>query len=324
MNCHHLKGLIFFSLQLIAVTCSSQAIDNTATFRNINSKSYIRLHYDNDFFAATDEYYTQGINLELVLPSLKRFPISKILIHRKYNSLQYGIALVHEGYTPSSIRHEEIILDDRPFAANFCFNTFLISVDSLKHKRMTSAVSIGVIGPLAGGADMQKSIHRWLNNIAPLGWQNQIKNDVVVNYQVCAEELLVSLHHMFSVNTETNIRLGTLSDKAGVGFTAMLGYFDSPFRAVNNKIKKFQLYFYDQPMMSFIGYDATLQGGLFDKNSPYTIADDQISRVTFQNDFGVVIRIKKIYLEYSHAFLSKEFETGTTHSWGGIRIGCAF
>lgn len=319
-----IKSLLPYLFFFITTASSAQAIDNTATFRNINSKSYIRLHYDNDFFAATDEYYTQGINLELVLPSLKKLPISKILIHRKNNSLQYGIALVHEGYTPSSIRHEEIILGDRPFAANFCFNTFLISVDSLKHKRMTSAVSLGVIGPLAGGADMQKSIHRWLNNIAPLGWQNQIKNDVVVNYQVCDEQQLVSFRQIFSVNTETNIRIGTLSDKAGVGFTAMLGYFDSPFLGVNNKIKKFQLYFYDQPMMSLIGYDATLQGGLFDKSSPYTIADDQISRVTFQNDFGVVIRIKKVYLEYSHAFLSKEFETGTTHSWGGIRIGCAF
>ncbi len=317
------KSIIFCFPQLVTSVCFAQAIDNTAIYRSINNKSYTRLHYDNDFFAAKDMYYTQGINLEVVNYGLRKNPLTKILFCSKANILQYGIAIVHEGYTPTSIRHEEIIIGDRPFAADLCLNTFVITTDTLKNRRITSAISTGVIGTLAGGADMQKSIHRWLNNIAPLGWEHQIKNDVVLNYQVCYQQSLIFFRNIFSLNSEVNIRLGTLSDKAGLGFTMMLGYFDSPFQCFD-KTKKFRVYFYEQPLVSLIGYDATLQGGLFNRSSPYVIPGDDITRITFQDNFGIVIKIKKLYLEYSHAFLSEEFYNGGEHSWGGIRIGCAF
>ena len=77
-------------------------------------------------------------------------------------------------------------------------------------------------------------------------------------------------------------------------------------------------------MISVIGYDATLQGGLFNKESPYVIPDSKITRATLQNNFGIVMRIKKLYLEYSQSFLTDEFDSGGNHRWGGIRIGCAF
>ncbi len=159
----HLKLRILISSVFLfhSLLFFAQATDNTAIYRNIKSKSYIRLHYDNDFFASTDQYYTQGINLEVISSKLKFNPLTRILLKTKNSSLQYGLALVHEGYTPSSIRHEEIILNDRPFAAVFCLNTFVISTDTVKHKRITSSITLGIIGPLAGGADMQKSIHRW-------------------------------------------------------------------------------------------------------------------------------------------------------------------
>jgi hypothetical protein len=44
----------------------------------------------------------------------------------------------------------------------------------------------------------------------------------------------------------------------------------SPFSLKKNK-NKFQLFLFFQPEVSLIGYDATLQGGLFEKDSPYTI-----------------------------------------------------
>jgi len=39
-------------------TSIAQNIDNTHGYRHINTDGNSRLRYDNDFFSATDEYYT--------------------------------------------------------------------------------------------------------------------------------------------------------------------------------------------------------------------------------------------------------------------------
>src|SRR4029078_1738772 len=105
----------------------AQAIDNISAFRAIPNDAYWRLHYDNDFFTATDQFYTQGVNLEVVHPGLRKFPFSKFLLRPKNQAIQYGIAMIHDVYSPSSIRHPEIILNDRPYCANWMLTTFAIA-----------------------------------------------------------------------------------------------------------------------------------------------------------------------------------------------------
>ena len=315
--------LSFYCLLLFANSMFAQAIDNTASYRNINNNSYVRLHYDNDFFSATDRYYSQGVNLEIVHPSIQKFPLSKILLHSKNSDVKYGIAMVHDVYTPSSIRHREIFLNDRPYSANWMLNTFCIALDSLGKSRTTSSFSIGVLGTVAGGADMQTSIHRWLDNIEPLGWKHQIRSDVAINYSMQYERLLVSYKKLVAVSTNVNARVGTLNDKVGVGLNVLLGYFENPFGRISGN-PDFRFHFYGQSVVSVIGYDANLQGGMFNRSSPYTISASQLSRVTLQHNYGLVFHIKKLYLEYSRGLLNKEFKTGLPHGWGGIKIGCAF
>ena len=140
----------------------SQTIDNTSTYRSMNSPGYFRFHYENDYFTASDYYYSQGINFELCTPSLKKNPLMVLLPELKNNYNSYGLALEHVVYTPTSIRHTEIIYNDRPFAAYIALKTFLISTDTLNHQRLSSTFSTGVIGKAAFGEGMQKNIHKWL------------------------------------------------------------------------------------------------------------------------------------------------------------------
>jgi len=74
-------------------------------------------------------------------------------------------------------------------------------------------------------------------------------------------------------------------------------------------------------LVNAIGYDATMQGGVFNRSSPYTIAAKDIKRVTLQQNFGVVLNFRKIYLEYFQSLLSPEFSGGKMHRWGGLKIG---
>jgi hypothetical protein len=95
---------------------------------------------------------------------------------------------------------------------------------------------------------------------------------------------------------------------------------NSPFSSTENK-RKFQLYVYAQPLASVVGYDATLQGGVFNKSSPYVILDTNVERFTKQFNYGLVIRINKLYLEYAQNKISREFTTGEAANWGGVKIG---
>jgi len=312
------KLLVVFTLFPFCV--SAQEIDNTLSYKNINCDRYFRLSYENDFFSATDIYYTQGVSLEVVSPSLSTFPLSKLLLHPHYDNTRYGIALEHDGYTPTSIGHDEILYGDRPFAATLSFKSFQLSIDTIKKQRFSTTLTAGIIGPAAGGAEMQTGIHRALNNVIPHGWPNQIHNDVVLNYQVDYEKQLLSLGKIFSLDGDAIARVGTLSDKASVGIILMMGYFDSPFQTNIAKGRNFRLYAYDHFQMNVVGYDATLEGGLFNHSSPYTISAGELNRITFQNRFGFVLQYRRIYLEYFQSYLSREFNTGNYHVWGGVQV----
>lgn len=312
--------LLLSVFSLPSLPSRAQKLDNTVSVRSINNDRYFRIHYDNDYFTATDKYYTQGYNFELVLPALRKNPLVKFLIHFRNSEMKYGLSFEHIGFTPTSIASDTILYKDRPFACNLMIKSFSISTDTLRRMRLASVLSLGMIGPIAFGKGMQTTIHRWVGDETPHGWDNQISNDIVLNYELNHEKELISFRHLFSLASAASLRAGTLNDKLQLGFISTLGKHYSSFSTVNGR-KNLQLYLYGQPLVNFIAYDATLQGGLFNKSSPYTIAPSEINRMTLQGNFGAVFTFRKIYLEYSQSILSKEFATGTMHRWGGIRIG---
>ncbi len=317
------KRLLFW-LVLLPYGVFSQAIDNALSYKTIGSKGYVRLNYENDFFSATDIYYTQGINLEWVSPVIHRFPLTKLLIVPFKTNTQYGIGIEHAGYTPTSISHDEVLLNDRPFTATLQLKTFSISVDTVAKRRFSSTLSTGVIGQAAGGMEMQTSIHRWLHNITPHGWPNQIHNDLALNYQIDYEQQLIRAGKVFSLDGDAIARIGTLSDKISVGSTVMVGYFDSPYGAKNHYKRKVNIYLYDHFQGDAIGYDATMNGGLFNHSSPYTLPAGAINRFVIENRAGFVIAWQNIYLEYFRTQITREFKNGMPHEWGGVQVVVGF
>ena len=95
------------------------------------------------------------------------------------------------------------------------------------------------------------------------------------------------------------------------------------FAQLGVKKSKAEYYFYAQGRMNLIGYDASMQGGLFNRKSPYVIPGKDINRATLQADAGIIVNFRKLYLSYTQSILTKEFNTGTYHRWGGVSIGFA-
>jgi lipid A 3-O-deacylase len=328
-----IKSLLHPAFVLILICCTgitkAQLIDNSSTFRNIAQKKYFRFHYDNDFFTKTDQYYTQGITLEYVHPSIKKIPAARLLLKPFNTEPQYGISFNLFGYTPTSILSDSVLYGDRPFNANISLQIFSIQADEIHKQQISAAFSIGVMGPAALGYEIQYNIHRWLKNPLPHGWQHQTKNDIIINYQLNYEKQLASAGNAqhptdnFLLNTTAEARLGTLNNKLSGGFNFMAGRFNKRFLQAANEKRKAEYYFYGQGRVNFIGYDASMQGGLLTRKNPYTISGGDISRVTLQADAGIIVNFKKFYLSYTQSILTKEFRTGKYHRWGGISAGFA-
>ena len=66
---------------LFGLNAMAQEIDNTTSYKNINRDSYIRFSLDNDYFSARDQQYTEGVNLEVCSPALKKNPLTWLLIN---------------------------------------------------------------------------------------------------------------------------------------------------------------------------------------------------------------------------------------------------
>jgi lipid A 3-O-deacylase len=313
---YYTVGLLLLSL------CSfAQRIDNTASFKDVKSNHYLRFHYDNDYVNSTDYYYTQGYNLELISPKLIKNPINRLFIKLKNSEQKYGLALEQMSFTATSISSDKILYGDRPFSGVIMLKSFLAATDTIHKTKLSSSLSLGIIGPAAFSKEMQTLFHKWIDSAIPKGWQHQIKNDVLLNYEIAHEKQLYRLQDLFALNSNAKLRLGTVNTNITGGLSATLGKINSPFTSEKNK-NGFQIYGYLQGLVSVVGYDAGLQGGLFNHKSPYIIADSDIERVTFQTNFGIIMHYKALYLEFSRSELSKEFRTGKLHQWGGIRIGC--
>lgn len=235
--------------------------------------------------------------------------------------MRYGLSIEHIGDTPDNYELLEIQGGDRPFAAAIMLKSFMIASDHLKNSRFTSSFSLGILGPGAYGKEMQVGIHKATGNKIPLGWRNQIKNDIELNYEIGYEKQLVRYLEVFSIQSTMNAKAGTLFTQGSIGVNATLGAINVYF-STTYKRNGVVLYAYAQPVVTVVGYDATLQGGMFNTQSVYTSATGAVERVTGQLNYGIVLKTRTLYFEYSRSIITKEFETGASYKWGGIKIGC--
>jgi lipid A 3-O-deacylase len=309
---------------LFAPAAFAQRIENASSYRNIGSERYFRINYENDFFAMSDEYYTQGLNLEIVAPAFQKFPLAKLLYQNKHLPMRAGIAIEHQGFTPSNILTGEVLQGDRPYSSSLMFKTFSIISNPYTNHRIVTQLSLGVIGPWAMGKEIQIALHEKINpDKVPEGWKNQVHNDVILNYQIDYERGLLDKRYLL-ITAKGGARAGTYSTRLSSSMALMTGLFDSPFEFVNSRKRNFQVYLYAEPQINLIIFDATLQGGVFNDRNPYTLDRDEISRIVFQQNAGLVIKIKGFALEYSQTLMTKEFKTGTKHSWGSVRAALSF
>ena len=274
-----------------------------------------RINYDNDFFSATDYYYTQGIRFEYYARAIRKIPLNKLLFSPRSSTFQdHSISINQLCFTPTSIRRDTVFTGNRPFAGAIFLGIRKSSRSFRKKESFTSEIDLGAIGPCASCRETQENIHKWLHNIQPLGWQFQVGNDLVLNYSFEFEKEVLSVSH-FDATLRSIVRAGTLFDDGSCGFRLRAGWINSIYEA-----EKFSHWLschaFAYCMLKGVAYNATLQDGFFRQENIYVIEPGEIQRVTGEITYGIVVRIHKIGLEYTKTWISPEYKHGLDHSWG--------
>ena len=307
---------------------------NNATAQSVNSKHSVRFLWDNDFINVrgdgTDRYYTNGMRIDYFYTKKRKakFPSSLLLNISEENNNIYGLGIAQFMFTPKNIAVPDIQYNDRPYAGALYAIHSLQSIDKIKKTKVTSEIRLGVIGPMSFAKETQTWAHNVINYTKPLGWHNQVPNDIILNYNISIEKqilqpskqiLLVGLFETYS---------GTVYNAAGAGFMLRVGkfnnYFDGNSIPLVTKKNKSQLYVFMKPVARVVLSNALLQSGLInqnnDGNTGYVLSKDQIERVVVLYDVGISFEKPKFSITISQKSIGPEFKGQYTQEYGSLTM----
>jgi hypothetical protein len=268
----------------------------------------VRFDYANDYFTGTDRYYTQGLGLQYFDPALKASPVMRLLPALS-GEKSYGLNLRNSGFTPSRLDSDAALPGDRPFAATLTLGHVLVSRDPERGLTLTARLDAGMIGQAAGGKWQQVGIHRATGNLKPRGWDNQIRNDAALVYFLRLEKRLAS-GRAGDFGVYADAAAGTLYDNAAAGVSGRAGRVEGARR----------FYAFARAEDTLVGYDATLQGGLLNRGSPYTLPSASVRRNVMRADIGAVMDMGRWAVAFSRTYLSREFIGGLSHEWVELSV----
>ncbi len=314
-----MNSLLIFIFSIISSSSLfSQEINNYSTLFDVRDSSYTRISYDNDLFRGTDRFYTQGIGIDVFSSRLIKNPINVILLRLKNsNRDRYGIEFRTHGCTPTTIVSDSVLLGDRPYAGVFSFGAVRTSQQIDKKLRLTSQFEIGLIGPAALGEQTQTEIHKITGSKIPLGWQHQIKNSPIINYTLRLEkETPLRIPSFFNSTVHAQTKVGTFQTNVSTGIEFSLGRRNHPFSEATHR---FEYYIYSQSSALLMGYDASLMGGVVNRDG-YHLSYSELNSLILKQHIGFVFAIPHFSIAFDFAFISREIKKGVPHSWGGLRL----
>lgn len=150
-----------------------------------------RVEFDNDLFFDSDNNFTSGISVQrhsrlatrweaIPVPSWTKFGrglpgLGGAELHRRVS-----FAAGQNLQTPDDLTATELIADDVPYAAALGFELGWSAFNDATFRGYS--VVAGFIGPMAGGRQVQDFVHRFGHSDKALGWDNQLGNELVVNF----------------------------------------------------------------------------------------------------------------------------------------------
>ena len=283
---------------------------------------YISAAWENDLYYQHDYYYTNGFQIDFFQNKLRQSPINRILIpirNPKSGITWSGLQLRQEIFTPKDLAMDTISAGDHPYSSTLTLAQKSVFVLPNKQLRIISGLRVGVMGPASLGFKTQELAHLLSNpSRPPQGWDYQVRNDLIINYDLQVEKGFFP-HKMALFGIKGKGRLGTLHTdlEAGLWFRldARNGYFN---RLGPKGGPGMNVVFSLSATASYVFYDATLQGGVINRSSPYIVASGQMVRWLGNLEGSLTFELYRHQLEFYTQISSPRFQLAEPHGWMGI------
>lgn len=288
----------------------------------------IGLISDNDLWTSpvSDKYYTNGIEL-----------FYRYLGTHKTERLAKNITEFRIGqyiYNPQSPDVEEVVYHDRPFAgylfAEAGINKFYHNEDVLKVN-----FQAGVLGRESMAEETQKLIHNIFGYDPVRGWKYQIKSVAAFQANILYSKKVFPDKYKEKVDFHVigKLSAGTIWMGASAGPMARISFkrpllpvYESSLHgaALNNNKELYreqrEFFLYLNPQINYQAYDATIEGSMFNDDSPVTFP---LLPFRFNAEAGVKYRYNSWNMSYSFNYRGKELTNNviTGYFYGSIMVG---
>jgi len=179
------------------------------------SAKELQVSINNDIFNDTDSYYTHGT----IISYLSDHPKEHWLFNA--DTVAERISIGQYIYTPSDIKIPELIIDDRPYAGLL----YLAGTSYFKegNKIRSFSTLIGVVGEASLSEQSQKTVHKWIDSQEPMGWDNQLNNEIVLNLGYTERDKLYVNNYM-DLSAYYGGLLGNLNTQLLIGGMLRAGF----------------------------------------------------------------------------------------------------
>lgn len=253
-------------------------------------------------FNKHDAFYTNGVFLKLSVAGKKGS--NKIIRSYELGQMIYT-PVIRKTYYPEEI--------DRPYCgylfANYTRLAFLPAESMLEF-----SISPGIIGPASLGEAMQNSYHKMFGYARFTGWQYQVRNEFGINAAASYSRTIWEDSNWIKLVPVGKITLGNTFTNARIGMYTVLGIFEKNgnsalwnARIQNQSVqprKNYELFLYWYPQLIVQGYNATVEGGLFNKGAGAKLGTSE--RLMVQQNWGLCYAKGRWTTKFEIVYQSKE------------------
>lgn len=223
---------------------------------------------------------------------------------------------------------------DRPFTGFLYLKSGITYITPKENIFRWNGVA-GVIGKAALGKEVQLWHHRNFGLSIPQGWETQLQTEPVVNLQAAYYHTISSQREKRFIDAQlkAEVNAGTFFTGASTGAIFKLGAFEKAASSAQwdarlhhynpDYQRSYELYFYFEPTITGQLFNATIQGGLFNREKDFYTTT--IEPFYYYHSFGFVYAKARWTLQLGFTYKTKEATTmRANENFGSIGLAYRF
>jgi hypothetical protein len=318
--------IILFIFTFIVQLSFGQRTETAIDFSQ--KKNRFVFETENDMLFNSDSYYTAGIAFSYTHKNLQKTP-AQFLLKPKNDSVYTftGFGFQQRMFTPFSITEPNSIANDQPYSAYLLITNYSVLINPKKKLKISNEIGFGMMGEKALGEEIQSIVHEIVGSPIPIGWENQLQNSFLIDYQFRIEKGFFNDWTAEHLVPFAAARVGTLTNRVQFGLAAKFGNKSKHLKLNETSLKSNEHFIWEwvyEANLQGVFYDATLQGGMFGPRDPNALEKKDVISAQFQMRTGLNLFYKRYSLRYMIFFNSTNFVTAKTHSYGSVNLGFSF